>query len=92
GGQTRNVATPFARVIAGHGNSVRDTHEGFYNGCVLGTYLHGPLLPKNPEIADLVIAKGLAKRYQDVVLAPLDDQLEQQAKAVMKARILQEMK
>ncbi|MGL5540639.1 MAG: type 1 glutamine amidotransferase [Erysipelotrichaceae bacterium] len=88
GGQTRNVATPFAKVLAGHGNTYQDRYEGFYNGQVLGTYLHGPLLPKNPEIADLVISKGLAHRYGEVVLQPLDDRLEQRAKQVMLERIL----
>lgn len=61
GGQTMNVDQPLGKVVHGFGNSFDGGFEGFYNGKVLGTYLHGPLLPKNPEVADFVIAKGLAK-------------------------------
>ena len=88
GGQTKNVSSPFARVIYGHGNSYKSGLEGFYNGKVLGTYLHGPLLPKNPEIADLVITKALSKRYENVCLEALDDTLELKAKQVMIDRII----
>lgn len=88
GGRTRNVDTPFGKVLAGHGNEMHSGLEGFYNGQVLGTYLHGPLLPKNPEIADLVIKKALCKRYKEVELVALDDSLEQKAKQVMIERTL----
>lgn len=87
GGRTRNVATPFGKVIVGHGNEMHSGFEGFYNGTVLGTYLHGPLLPKNPEIADMVITQALRKRYKEVVLEVLDDTLEQKAKQTMMDRL-----
>lgn len=83
GGQTKNVATPLGKVIAGHGNEYKSSFEGFYNGQVLGTYIHGPLFPKNPEICDFVIRKALKRNYGDVSLKPLDDSLELKAKEVI---------
>ena len=88
GGQTINVTTPFGKVIVGHGNVYKGEHEGFYNGQVLGTYMHGPLLPKNPEVADFIIKKALSKEYEQVELLPLDDSLELQAKEVMRKRMV----
>lgn len=88
GGQTKSVSSPFGKVIKGQGNYFHSDFEGFYNGKVLGTYMHGPLLPKNPEIADFVISKALSRRYENVVLEPLDDTLEIKAHDVMVARIL----
>ena len=90
GGQTRNIATPFGKVIAGYGNNFEDKIEGFYNGKVLGTYMHGPLFPKNPKIADFVIYKSLTKEYPDLKfsdLLPLDDSLENKAKNQMLKRL-----
>lgn len=82
GGQTKHVKTPFGKVLYGCGNAFQEAYEGFYNGKVLGTYIHGPLLPKNPKIADFVIYKALQKKYPDFKkedLQPLDDTLENQA-------------
>lgn len=62
GGQTLGVEHPLGAVIKGYGNSFDAGQEGFYDGKILGTYLHGPLLPKNPEVADFVIYKALKKR------------------------------
>lgn len=90
GGQTRNVRTPFGKVLSGYGNNQSDHMEGFYNGQVLGTYLHGPLFPKNPEVADFVIYKCLKKQNPDLKytdLTKLDDSLEQQAREVMLKRM-----
>lgn len=88
GGQTRGVTNPFGRVLSGYGNNFTEKTEGFYNGQVLGTYMHGPLLPKNPEIADFILYKALKKRnptWRPQDLTPLDDQLEHMAKqAVLK--------
>jgi lipid II isoglutaminyl synthase (glutamine-hydrolysing) len=76
GGQTLNVKNPLGKVVKGYGNSFDAGFEGFYDGKILGTYLHGPLLPKNPEVADFVIMKALQKgnpsfKYSD--LEALDD-------------------
>lgn len=87
GGQTRHVSSPLGKVIVGQGNSFGCGFEGFYNGQVLGTYMHGPLLPKNPKMADFIIKKALKKRYEDVELEVLEDTLENQAREVMLERI-----
>lgn len=71
GGQTRNVKQPLGKVLHGFGNCFDAGYEGFYNGQVLGTYLHGPLLPKNPELADFIILKALQKRHPDLKASDL---------------------
>jgi len=75
--------TPLGRVLAGHGNNGRDGHEGVLAGTVLGTYLHGPLLPKNAWLADWLIATALG--LEPGALAPLDDALEDAAHAAARA-------
>lgn len=90
GGQTHNVSSPFGNVLCGHGNSFGAKQEGFYNGQVLGTYMHGPLLPKNPGIADFIIYKALKARNPEICftdLQPLDDILEHKAKEAMLHRL-----
>jgi lipid II isoglutaminyl synthase (glutamine-hydrolysing) len=68
---------PLGRVLKGHGNDGRSGHEGVRKGNVIGTYLHGPLLPKNAWFADWLIARALSLDPQE--LAPLDDGLEREA-------------
>lgn len=87
GGQTIDVATPFAKVLNGHGNMYKSQYEGFMNDRVLATYMHGPLLPKNARIADKLIQRALKKRYGKVELTKLDDTLEDKARDVMLARL-----
>ncbi len=71
---------PLGRVVAGHGNNGKDGFEGVCSGNLIGTYLHGPLLPKNAWLADHLIQTGLRRRYgEEVVLEPLEDGLEQAA-------------
>ena len=89
GGQTRNVNSPLGKVLRGCGNSFDAGYEGYYDGKILGTYLHGPLLPKNPEVADFVITKALQKRnrsfsYSD--LDPIDNPFETKAREVLLQR------
>ena len=55
-------AEPLGRVIAGHGNNGSDGFEGVRERNLIGTYLHGPLLPKNAVLADRLIALALARR------------------------------
>jgi CobQ-like glutamine amidotransferase family enzyme len=69
---------PLGRVLRGHGNDGRSGYEGVRRGSVIGTYLHGPLLPKNAWFADWLIATALGI---DDRLAPLDDALEDAAHA-----------
>ena len=65
------------RVIAGHGNDGHSGLEGAARGGVIGTYLHGPLLPKNSWFADWLIARALGRDPAE--LAPLSDMLEREA-------------
>jgi hypothetical protein len=71
-------ATALGRVLRGHGNNGADGYEGVRAGNVIGTYLHGPLLPKNVWFADWLIATALGLEEP---LSPLDDELEALAHA-----------
>jgi hypothetical protein len=79
-------AEPLGRVLAGFGNDGDSGFEGCRAGRVYGTYLHGPLLPRNPWFADRLLADALAHAGVEELLAPLDDELEQSAHAVSAAR------
>lgn len=76
------AARPLGRVILGAGNNGKDHTEGAIVGHAYGTYLHGPLLPKNPAFADHLIRLALRRRYGEVPFAPLDDGLEEEAREV----------
>ncbi len=80
GGRTHvgGDAEPLGRVLKGHGNNGTDGNEGAVTGNVIGTYLHGPLLPKNVWFADWLISTALGG---EIELAPLDDELEALAHA-----------
>jgi lipid II isoglutaminyl synthase (glutamine-hydrolysing) len=81
GGRTRlgPRAEPLGRVLNGHGNDGRSGFEGARQGSVIGTYLHGPLLPKNTWLADWLIARALG--VERGALGGLDDRLEREAHA-----------
>ncbi len=84
GGRTRLGASerPLGRVLRGHGNDGRSGREGVRggpHGTVVGTYLHGPLLPKNSWFSDWLTATALGRDASE--LAPLDDALEDAAHA-----------
>jgi hypothetical protein len=80
-------AEPLGRVVAGFGNDGESGFEGCRVGRAVGTYLHGPLLPRNPWFADWVLAQALAHRLGDPpVFEPLPDDLEREAHAVSAAR------
>jgi CobQ-like glutamine amidotransferase family enzyme len=73
-------AEPLGRVLAGNGNNGRDGLEGVRRANLIGTYMHGPLLPKNAWLADHLIATALERRYGTrPELQPLDDALEEAA-------------
>ena len=74
-------AEPLGRVIAGFGNDGKSGFEGCRVANAIGTYLHGPLLPRNPWLADWLLAKALGEG-----LEPLPDELEQQAHEVSAGR------
>jgi CobQ-like glutamine amidotransferase family enzyme len=80
-------AEPLGLVVAGFGNDGSSGWEGCRVGRAVGTYLHGPLLPRNPWFADWLLAQALARKHGDPpVLAPLEDDLELQAQAVSMRR------
>jgi lipid II isoglutaminyl synthase (glutamine-hydrolysing) len=89
GGRTRlgPGARPLGRVISGFGNNGEDGWEGAVSKRVYGTYLHGPLLPKNPAFADRLIREALNRRHRGFELPPLPNMLEEQARAAILARI-----
>lgn len=78
GGQTFDVPTPFGNVLYGNGNKFGDCKEGFFYNNVIATYLHGPLLSKNPELADYIIKYCLDRKYNESInLQPLNDSFEE---------------
>ena len=80
-------AEPLGRVVAGFGNDGESGFEGCRAGRVVGTYLHGPLLPRNPWLADWLLARALEHRLGEAAeLEPLEDDLEQEAHLVSAAR------
>ncbi|MBI4213267.1 MAG: glutamine amidotransferase [Chloroflexi bacterium] len=81
-------AQPLGRVLVGNGNNGADGTEGIRYRNAVGTYLHGPLLPKNPGLADWLIAAALRRKTgAATTLQPLDDRLEQQANSAVATRI-----
>jgi CobQ-like glutamine amidotransferase family enzyme len=80
------AATPLGRVLAGHGNDGASGFEGCRVGVAIGTYLHGPLLPRNPDLADWLLARALEHAGGDAELEPLGDELEHLAHAVSAGR------
>ena len=79
---------PLGQVLSGFGNNGEDGQEGVRYCNVVGTYLHGPLLPKNPHLADWLLRMALARKGQEKRLEPLDDKFEKLAHQVMLDRLL----
>ncbi|HZR91358.1 MAG TPA: hypothetical protein VFA44_03005 [Gaiellaceae bacterium] len=80
-------AQPLGRVLAGFGNDGESGYEGCRVGRAIGTYLHGPLLPRNPWLADWLLAQAVGHRTGEVpALEPLEDELEAAAHAVSAGR------
>jgi lipid II isoglutaminyl synthase (glutamine-hydrolysing) len=80
-------AQPLGQVVAGFGNDGESGFEGCRRDRALGTYLHGPLLPRNPWLADWLLAQALAHRYGEAPeLDPLPDELEARAHEVAAGR------
>lgn len=75
-----NGCSPLGQVITGHGNNGKSGSEGVIYKNLIGTYLHGPLLPKNPALCDYILTSTLKHKYSEFKgLAPLDDRLENMA-------------
>ena len=71
---------PLGKVLYGAGNDGKSGYEGVVYKNVIGSYLHGPLLPKNPQLADWLISHALEQKYgKKIELAPLDDSQEKEA-------------
>ncbi len=84
----RQGVTPLGTVTSGFGNNGKDGTEGAIYKNSFGSYLHGPILPKNPHFADLLIKLALEKKYKkEVMLEKLDDSLEEKAHESIKAKI-----
>lgn len=90
GGRTylgKNVK-PLGIVIKGFGNNGKDQTEGAIYKNSFGSYLHGPILPKNPQLADLLIKLALEKKYKkNIDLSSLDDSLETAARDAIAKRL-----
>lgn len=86
-GQTtlEHLQKPLGRVEKGYGNNPESGYEGALTRNAIGTYMHGPLLPKNPRLADHLIRAAL-RRHGVTELAPLDDSLELSAARVAAGR------
>lgn len=75
-------ASPLGKVVKGNGNNGKDGYEGIRYKNFFGTYSHGPVLPKNPVFADMVIKSAMEHKYGVNELSPLDDSLENKAHKV----------
>ena len=80
--------TPLGKVIKGFGNDGTSGFEGVLYKNLIGTYLHGPLLPKNPKLCDKILEDALKNKYPDFKeLTPLDDGVEELANEYMLKRM-----
>ena len=90
GGQTFDISASFGNVLFGNGNKFGDSEEGFFQNNVIATYLHGPLLSKNPELCDYIIKYCLDRRYnENVILEPLNDEIENLCREQLLKRFLE---
>lgn len=89
GGRTYlQTVSPLGKVIRGYGNNGEDGFEGAFYRNAIATYAHGPLLPKNPFIADWLIQTALRRKYRgDLALDSLDDRLAEDARRAMLERL-----
>ena len=78
---------PLGKVVSGYGNNGEDGGEGLKYKETYCTYLHGPVLSKNPALADHLILTALKKRYPEATLAPIDDSMEISANQSMLNRL-----
>lgn len=87
-GQTQLGATalPLGTVRLGAGNNMSDGHEGARYKNVIGSYLHGSLLPKNPRVADFLITVAITRKYGTFKHKSIDDQFAHQARKVAATR------
>ena len=85
--QSSKLGDKLGKVLKGCGNNDRTSEEGAMTANAFGTYLHGSLLPKNPDFADELILRGMRRHHgDDAQLGPLDDDLERGAAAAAAKR------
>lgn len=90
GGQTFDISNSFGNVLFGNGNKFGDSEEGFFENNVIATYLHGPLLSKNPELCDFIIKYCLDRKYnENIELVPLNDEFENLCREQLLNRFLE---
>ena len=87
GGRTSHNYKPLGNVITGYGNNGEDNSEGMIYKNFIGTYLHGPFLPKNPHIADYLILNAMKNKYGLDSIEKLNDDIEFKAHDVMVNRL-----
>ena len=88
GGITYDISSSFGKILYKNPNNTYD-YEGFMLENVIGTYLHGPLLSKNPRLADYIIKVGLkCNNKKEIELEPLDDELENKCRDVLITQFL----
>ena len=73
---------PLGHVIKGGGNNGQDDTEGVRYRNVIGSYMHGSLLPKNPLIADFIIEKAITKKYGEFTPTVIDDRFAELARSI----------
>jgi len=79
-------ATPLGTVIRGAGNNGKDEQEGARYKNVIGTYLHGSLLPKNPSLADWLIEQAVTRKYGDFTPTVIEDRFAEKAREIALTR------
>ncbi len=91
GGQTKGVKTEFGKVLAGNGNEFSSAIEGYMEENVIATYLHGPLLSKNPKLSDRIISYCMSRQTgEKYTPAAVNDKLEEECREVLLERLLGE--
>lgn len=89
GGRTylKNTEEAFAKVVTGFGNNGEDKTEGIHYKNSIGTYLHGPILPSNPELAVYLLKLSYEKKYGDKLEIKFNDELSKKARLTMLKRL-----
>lgn len=90
GGRTYHNYGTLGRVVSGFGNNDEDKEEGLHYKNLLGTYLHGPILPKNHEITDYLLRAACERKGIEFPEIALDNVREEAAKQVIVSRLLEE--
>ncbi|MCL5433273.1 MAG: hypothetical protein M1524_04140 [Patescibacteria group bacterium] len=78
---------PLGKVVSGYGNNGEDSTEGIIYKNIIGTYSHGPVLPKNPKLADFLIEASLKIKYKNIKLKEINDILETKAREAIANRL-----